>query len=705
MSSMTSAESSSNPHELSEQRALWRRQAGSIQGLLGGKAVWFPLTIELVKQIGEGHAIHLDSRPELSFDIESVEPRQGGAAPRMELMTWREAYGFLRGLRLVENTADGLRLTATGQELRSEPTPGRLAAIIADRVRLFAESLSMIAREPLTVDEVHERIRQRYQQPWKSNANTRIRMDWQEILGLIETIGNRRWSVTPVGRALLADRMLVQPEAFDEKPESDAEIPEAPPEIAALLEEFSTSARTHESRNTYNIWVPSPTSSPNKVENLRTIINATLGRIERKELFAFISETFGLRSSSVESMLPFLRASGLLTEVGRGMFEATPAAKAWIESGDDLNFIRILHANMRFVGEMIRAVENDVPRNEMYAEAATFGLNTDKCRWIASFLLNTGLIEESRYGSLRATPRGIALTAELPLAGAPETPRQPTVTPFAETAEQPPRTTQDLTWFSRHPQAKGELPGRAFEYAVRDAFLAMGFEARLISGSKDTDIVVTWREADGTATTAIVEAKARTSGIVSHTDVSDVGLETHKGRHHARFVAVVGPSFSGDTIKDMAARKHWALIDADRLGTLVEDVIALGLRPHEAAQLFHVPNGLSDLDDLIANRRRRLDIVSFVITKLAEEEEDERGEPISARDIFRGGRSTDLRPSVEEILDAIDDMSGPHADALRLVDASGEPRYATYTLGDALAGARRLRALADAIERRIDTAG
>ncbi|MFG1654244.1 restriction endonuclease [Micromonospora sp. NPDC049275] len=700
---MTLGDPAGRPRDLAEQRALWRKQASAIPGLLGGKAVWLPLVLELVKQVGEGHAIGLDTKPELSFDIESVERRQGGAAPRLEAATWRDYYGFLRGLQLVENTVDELRLTATGLQLQSDRTPARLAAIMADRIRLFAEVLSLIAVEPLTIDEVDERIRARYRQSWKSKGNTRIRMDWQEVLGLIEAVGNRRWGITSAGRAVLVGRVLVGPEIFDEAPVSLADIPEAPAEIAAILEEFSTSARTHDSRNTYNIWVPSPPSNPNKVENLRTIVNAALGRIERRELFSFISETFDLRSSSVESMLPFLRASGLLVEVGRGVFEATSAARAWVESGEDLNFIRILHANMRFVGEMIRAVENDVTRNDMYSEAANFGLNVDKCRWIASFLLNTGLIEEPRYGSLRATRRGSALAAELPLSDMPSAPQErSTQTQDARRAPeetQPLQVEQELVRLSRDPLAGGEGGGRAFEKAICDAFLVMGFEARTIGGSGDTDILVRWRNADGSQSTAIIEAKARSSGHVTHTDVSDVAIETHRGRHHASFIAIVGPGFSGDTIKNMAAQKKWVLLDADRLGTLAEASIALGLRPYEIGQLFLVPNGLSDLDDLIADRRRELDVVSFLLTKLLEEE-SEAGEAISARDISRDGRRTELRPSVEEIVNAVDIMSGLHVGALRLVDAADDPKFATYVLGDAPAGARRLRALADAIDRR-----
>lgn len=214
---------------------------------------------------------------------------------------------------------------------------------------------------------------------------------------------------------------------------------------------------------------------------------------------------------------------------------------------------------MRFVGEMIRAAKNDVARNDMYSGAAKFGLNIDKCRWIASFLLNTGLIEEPRYGSLRATPRGTALAAELPLADMPSAPHERSAQTQAARPvpewTQPLQVKQDLVRLFREPLAGGEGAGRAFEKAVCDAFLAMGFEARTIGGSGDTDILARWRNADGSQSQAIIEAKARSSSHVTHTDVSDVALETHKGRHHASFIAIVGPGFSGDTIKTWRRRR------------------------------------------------------------------------------------------------------------------------------------------------------
>jgi len=497
--------------------------------------------------------------------------------------------------------------------------------------------------------------------------------------------------------------MIVTPEAFLDDQERTAPIPEAPAEITMLLDRLAASDREHDERSTYNIWVPSPASSPNKVENLRTIINSALDRIEREELFSFICSTFDLKRSSVDSMLPFMRASGILSEVGRGVFQATPAARAWIESGDDINFIRILHANMRFVGEMIRTVEHDVTRNEMYSVANQFGLNVDKSRWIASFLLDTGLIEEPRYGSLRATARGVALIAQLPLADVPTHASRSSEQSKEDQANEsrPLDLREQLVRLSREPRGDGEGSGRAFENVIRDTFLELGFDARVISGPGDTDVLVQWHQSDGTAMTATIEAKSRSAGHVTHDDVSDVAIETHKGRHQAGFVAVIGPGFSGDTIKDMARQKQWVLLDAERFGTLAEASIELGLRPCEVGTLFQTPGGVAKLEELIVSRRRELDIVSFLFRELVEES-SESGDAISAVVMSRDGRRTEMKPSVEEVVAAIGTIVRLQIGALRQIEAPDDPKFGTYVLGDAHAGALQLRAIADAIESGID---
>ncbi|MFC8933848.1 restriction endonuclease [Rhodococcus sp. NPDC057135] len=697
---MAPAIKTSPRHEVAEQTALWRRQASSLPALRGGKRVWFALVVELVEQIAAGKADVMESRPDIPPAIFEGAIHKVGAAPSTDPSTWREYGRFLKATGFAQTVRGRLDLTSAGQAFQSGPAPEALGAALAGHFRLFAESLAFVSNAPCTVEDLDRHLRVQYETAWRSLGGTRDRIDWLDALGLVEGIGGRRWSTTSAGEKLLAQCTIVSPQAIAIRRTTTDDIAEAPHEIKLLLAEFSTTERTHESRSTYNIWVPSPASRPNKVENLRTIVNAALDPIDREELLRFITDTFALQRSSVDSMMPFLRASGLLHEVGLGIYQATTPAKAWIESEEDINFIRILHANMRFVGEMLQTVKLGITRTDMYRESAKYGLNVDKSRWIASFLEDAGLVEQPRYGSLRATSLGLALLAGLPLATAP-TPRDDEQAQSAEIARasppNQPSLTDQLVTLSRSPNASGLGSGKAFELAIRDAFRALGFHARIISGSGDTDVVVSWRDDTGTEAVAIVEAKSRSNGQVSHTDISDVALETHKTQHQAVFAAVIGPTFAGETIKNMAVKRKWALVDAQGLGDIVEAATALGLSPKTTSLLFKVPNGLDELARAIEGRRRKLSVISFVVSQLVDEAAD-TGDAITARDISRDGRRSQLQPTLEEVLDALAHLTSTATDAIRVVQGHDDVRFSTYSLGDARSEASRLRALANAIE-------
>lgn len=680
----------SDPAAPAKQRSRWIRQFSAAPNLQCAKDQMFPLTLELVQKISDGEAVDPDARPVLSH----------GESSR----TWRDYSSALRTMGLAQTQKGALHLTADGAELLADPSRSRLGSLMADRYRLFAEALGFLVREPLTVEEVNSKLVESYSLDWKTVGNTRIRMTWLEVLGLIEWLGGRKQSATPEGRRLFSTWEIVTPAALAVPDASEAaDIPEAPDEIAALLDRLSMTPGTQDARNTYNIWVPSPKSDPNKIENMRTIITAASDPIEKEDLLTFIAKRYGLRRSSVESMMPFMRAAGLLREVRRGVFVATPAAKAWLRSGSDIDFIRILHANMQFVGELIRAAKTNIPRNDLYQEGVRYGLNKDKVRWLTSFILESGLLVETSWSSIQATPTGLRFIETLPLAE----PRTPTS--GAETATGPApaqqapeeqaeiaQVAESLIRTSTDPSADGMTSGAAFEISIERAFQHMGFQAQRISGPGDTDVLVQWYDGDGSLRTAIVDGKS-TSGNVTHTSVSEVAISSHKDKHAAEFVAIVGPSFSGDTIRNAAQKQDWVLITAAELGELVASTDGLGLRPAELGILFEMPDGLSRLADLIDAQQRALDIVSLVISRLKDEMETE--EAVSPRDISLIERRSQLAPNIDELLETFSLFGHLAPHIVRVVDQGQEPRYVTYQIGDVRPAAKRLRALAAAIER------
>ena len=678
--------------DIQKQRVEWKRKAWAIPEFRGKKQDWFAIVIELVSLLDRNSVADQSMVPNLAT-TDTAYP-------------WRNYASFLKGAGLVSNKAGLLCLTDVGQQFAKTQSRRYLADLLHEKYRLFGEVLALLETDSKTIEEVDRELCKEYCLDWTNLNNTRRRMDWLEVLELIEGVGNRKWGLTPEGKKAVEEWPLVSPDVID-MPLTEEEIRILPPptEIAELLSVLQENPALHKKRNTYNIWAP----SPNRIENVKTIVQYAFERVSRADLFEFVENEFNLKASSVESMMPFLKADGLIEEVGKGIYVATSAAKAWCESGNDLDFIRIVHAHKRFVGEMILAAEQVVTRNEIYAEALKYGLNTEKARWITGFLIEAGLLEETQYLHVKATPLGIKFAKELPLMseelceqneieGQSTLPGEEVDVDQKRQEENPVFTA--LRAAGKDPMAEGKASGVAYEENISAVFRYMGFDAIRIGGAGNTDVVVRWKDEEGKAVTAIVDAKSRVNGTVTHNDISDVAIETHKEKNEADYVAIVGPGFNDGTIKDYARKKGFALVTDDELIDIAVKATALGLSLTEIALLFKVPNGLSQLDELMNMQKRRLEIVTLVINTFREEQE--AMDSLSARDLYFLLRRTSVSPSLEELINAFELLSTEEVGVLTQTKRSSAVENNTYSIRNEVQSVNRLRALAAAIEKGLD---
>lgn len=672
--------------DFQRQKNEWRKKGWSIPDMRGKKQEWFSVVTQLVELISNNQANDMDATPLL----DSVSNPS----------TWREYAPFLKGMGLASNQAGILYLTPDGVAFQKEQTRIHLANLIQDKTRLFGEVLALLNSRESTVEEIDKLLCAQYGLTWKNLSNTRRRMDWLEVLGFIRGIGNRKWEVTANGKEILKRWCIVSPDvlkSFDSNPK-EVIIPEPPQEIASILQQLAEAPDLHKKRSTYNIWAP----SPNRIENLRVITQFATERVSKADYYRFIEDEFHLKTSSVESMFPFLKAAGLIEEVGRNIYLATPIAKAWLETGSDFDFVRILHANMQFVGEMIRFAEDDIVRNDMYAQAKKYGLNIEKARWIAGFLIEANLLEEPQYLHLKATATGCAFATTLPLTDPPEelssteVHREETVATSSPASEID-RIIDRLHTASRDPSAEGRQPGLAFEEAIAEIFRFMGFDAKRIGGPGDTDVIVRWKGQERKSIAAIVDGKSKSNGQVSHSDISDVAIDTHKDKNNAEYVAIIGPDFSGDTIRNHAKKKSFALITATELGDIARASQTLGLSLDEIALIFQVPNGLSLLDELMSSKQRELDIISTTIAKFRREQELIGG--LSPRDLFLLLRDTNVSPSLEELLNVFDALSRPEIGVLTAINSTSSPENTQYILHNEKKAVNRLHAIANAVDK------
>lgn len=674
--------------DINKQRSEWKRKGWSIPELRGGKQEWFHIVVELITIIGTNSVADLGATPELkSIDVQ---------------YPWRIYAPFLKGVGLVSNRSGVLSLSDEGVAFIQAPSKHALANMLHDKYRLVGEVLDILTVTPKTVEDIDKELCREYGLDWTNLSNTRRRMDWLETLGFIEGVGNRKWGLTEEGKKALENWELVTPGVVDADTCKNEEITISPPpaEIEELLLNLKENPTLHQKRNTYNIWVP----SPNRIENLRTIVQFSNERVSRSDLFKFIEDEFNLKTSSVDSMMPFLKADGLLEEVGRNIYVATSAAKAWCNSGNDLDFIRILHSHKRFVGEMIVFATDVVTRNDIYAEAKTYGVNLEKARWIMGFLLEAGLLEETQYLHVKATPLGLKFALNLPLMAPPVEEQAPDNTNTSKVTEAElvvcntsERLFERLSVAARDPMAESKASGVAFEELIAEIFTYMGFEAKRIGGAGNTDVIVRWKENDGKIMTAIVDGKSKSNGTVTHTDVSDVAIETHKEKNSAEYVAIIGPDFGGDTIKNHARKKGFALITDKELIDIARNVQTLGLCLTEISTLFQVPNGLARLNELIDTKKREQELFTLVVSTFRQEQD--AMESLSARDLYFLLRRTELSPSLEELINAFEMLSKNEIGVLTQVKNASATENITYEMHGGKYCVNRLRALANAIEK------
>ena len=231
-------------------------------------------------------------------------------------------------------------------------------------------------------------------------------------------------------------------------------------------------------------------------------------------------------------------------------------------------------------------------------------------------------------------------------------------------------------------------------------YISEGLLERIVEPERQIMFRVPWIDDEGKKVTAIVDAKSKSSGQVSHNDVSDVAIDAHKEKNNADYVAIVGAGFSGDTIKNFASRKKVALITDQELIDIAKKAEELGFNLQEIAIIFQSPDGKSRLQELISTKQREQNLIELIVATFRKEQE--MLESISARDMFLLLRMTDNSPSLEEILNVFSLLSTDEIDVLEMNKQASAKENTTYTMKNAKATVNRLKMIANAIEKGIE---
>jgi len=125
-------------------------------------------------------------------------------------------------------------------------------------------------------------------------------------------------------------------------------------------------------------------------------------------------------SMTIEAACSRLQNTGLVTRREKGKWLLSDAAVGWLQSEDDLYLIACLHANVRFVGELLQAIGEGTTHGDLLAVATDQYLipwqTVDQVRRRTTWLRAANLIELKFDNTIVTTEQGRRLLKHLDIA-------------------------------------------------------------------------------------------------------------------------------------------------------------------------------------------------------------------------------------------------------------------------------------------------
>lgn len=371
---------------------------------------------------------------------------------------------------------------------------------------------------------------------------------------------------------------------------------------------------------------------------------------------------FGLNLDVAYAHLTALRRYVLLEDTG-GRRVATAQSARWLETRQPAIVIGTMHANVRFVGELLDLIEQPHSKEFLRQQAnGRYGFDWKKSAQIdfrLGWLRSAGFARMLGGAEYQATAAGLAFLERVELyrpktasATAPDEPP-----PASSDGAEPGKsgkddgfgapedggeegTTHSSTGHRSARELAVELGGRLeslscdgskhqeFEVAVRDSFAFLGFDAERLSGSGQTDVLFTGirppevsRPDDSASWSYMVavDAKAATNGALGDGQVSFPALTLHREKHAAAFSVLVGPN-PRPRLLQFAAKASVAVLSASQLAGLCRDHAEEPLPVADYFWLFAGPEGsarggaadLSLIADARAQASARRDLLAQV---------------------------------------------------------------------------------------------
>lgn len=498
-----------------------------------------------------------------------------------------------------------------------------LVGVLHASIKFVGELLYQVSLQTMAHSDLVEVARTEYDLIWTSPDQVRRRTTWLRCAGLLELRFDNYLEITEAGRGFLPRLALRPPNS--ELESTGSEVPAAeiiPPSglIAQALGGLDDDALR--GRRRLIGFLPAGKSV---VPAIRSVVDAAQSGISREEWVQRFNRDFDLAATSALQALGSFRSIGLIEATGRDKYQSTALARAWLESDNSLDLVRIVHTRVRFMGELLAKLTLSESASLLTSEALNLQIPVGDLQRRLLLLLDANLIEESGVRRYRVTPIGAQFVHSLPLESSIASDESGGSSPEASASAD--GQTQEARKSSNHDLLAADLreAGRAasdhqrLERAVAAAFAFMGYSSEHLGGPGRTDVRAETTLSAGRRFVVIADAKASARGQVLPFDV--VTLREHKEAHNADCVIAVGENFPDRRTVDRAHSEGVGLLTIARLVELMR-LFSLGLIPvTNLNRLLSTPGLVTDeaIAGAVEERARLMRLARSVVACLAEE--------------------------------------------------------------------------------------
>lgn len=600
-------------------------------------------------------------------------------------LTLNELCVRLRPMKLMLKTVHGWTLSQESEIFLESDDTLYLAAVLCANIKFLGEILFYLDSAKKAT-ELQQIAVNEYGLMWKSGSDINSRLLWLRTLGFVEFQDfSLLYSITELGQDFLKTIHITERVAVDynyDDTDSETEL-----KVAQWARELIESDKWNSNKRKSSLgYIPGNIKDFDNT--IREYLEVSQNGAIYDTILNFTEKNFGVAHSSLRSFMTTLKNMGMIKRKTNVMYVQSELADLWMENHSIMDLLFILHSKFTFIFEILDYIRSE---GKTYRELDAISKvtnafeheNIDGIRKRIAILKAAKLVKNITVDKFIVTNRGSLLLKEINLKTSTLLPDE-TPEKLEETVETKASLSDFLTDLRLSVKDSGNY--RRLEKNLATAFEYLGFAARWISGSGNTDVLIHTPSAPKYSFSVAVDVKTTLSGNVSDGNVNFDSLIEHRKKHKANYSAIVGGNFQSERLIKRAKEHNVVLIDIDSLEQLILNQMQVPLKVSAYKALFEKA-GLVDITVLVEERNKVMrygKLLHAVMDCLVEESEDPVTEGLlQGRDIYRSLRSDDrfqYTPTLEEISDMLDFMSSP---LIGCVEKTKDGYYAVGSVADA----------------------